>query len=233
MREFKITIKDIEKLQKGLDYCLTDNNEPLDLFCVAYDLWTENQCLENSHDWTSEQESYIIDNNLDFDKSFLKTLDKTQKNKYMENTEQYTKDLEYFIEQAKEYFYINYEFEDKELQEIFDNWKSGVYHDFHKEYLYWDYQNDWIISLIKNALPDYDYNFGYSEDWTITIWQENWEDYTTKTDFLYMLKYKAKFNLDEKQKKREQNNIDRKDKEQRAIEHKEREKQQIIKKLQA
>lgn len=48
-----------------------------------------------------------------------------------------------------------------------------------------------------------------------------------------MLKYKAKFNLDEKQKKREQNNIDRKDKEQRAIEHKEREKQQIIKKLQA
>jgi hypothetical protein len=234
--QFIITSEDITTLQKTTDQLLTDNDQPLDLFCRAFDLRTENDYQENNRERKGENERHFIKNKLDFEKSYLKKLTKEGREYFADHLDEYDQKLKIFIEKAKEYYMQNQEREDEETQTEFEKAMDELYEEEHKQYIKGDYSEPGICYHIQRALDkvwdnitfQYDDNTG---NITIEIEQEDDEETETDYNFLQTLKYKAIDQLTktkaEIQKRKEENNI----KKQRAEEHKKRQEEQKKQKL--
>ena len=208
---FSITLQDVEQLQatvkqaqktnyKGEAYewpeaLLTENGSALDLLCTAFGLWTENQARESNIEYINEYESYYMENDIDYEKYFLKQLTKAQAGMYAKNLTLYRAGLAVYREQLQEQLKQGEWPEElqEELQEAIDSW----YDSFFKEYLYGDRSNSGVVQILAEKIGG---TVTYSkEDGSIGVEYEADPEATrgTKKDFLDTMKYKATSNYKE------------------------------------
>ena len=221
---FTITSEDVEALEKtNPDFCLTDDNAPLSLLCTAYGEYSENEAREASRDYTSENESYILDN-LEYETVFLQEMKPADRVKYAQDLKAYDEAFEIFKETERDNLRDwNATFET--LQTEYTKAQDDFYDQFKREYLYGDWRNDGILHVIQKHLPygvEMEYekatgNITISEDTSEYLEAEEINGRADKNDFLQSMKYRAIEKIKERKEKAKKRREEReKEKERKA-----------------
>jgi len=83
---------------------LTDSDSPLDLLAIATGNWTENDLIDNNHDYVYY--SFAIDN-MEFETAFIASLSQGEKDNFKTNIEGYRLDLARFEKEETEAYNDN------------------------------------------------------------------------------------------------------------------------------
>lgn len=195
---------------------LTDNDSPLDLFCLVDGVGTHNECIDNSIDWIAEQKTYIRDEHLNYQGAFIGTLSAEKKAFYRENIPEFEKDLATFEEEQKEKLIDETALD--VLQSEYERQTEEIYNDLYKQYLHGDYREAGALYHLEKYGKYESVAYNEKEDiLTLGVDSEDYEDMTPDQIKTALLRFC-------KNKREEQAKENRRKSEDRKKEHEERQK---------